>query len=127
VEDNLEFAVFWSRTIASSIDQFLLMVFTWPILFNIYGRCFATPEEVVIGSWHFLISWIFPAVAPIVFWVNDAATPGKMAMNARILDAKTGTMASTGQLIGRYLAYFLSTLPFCLGFFWIAFDKRKLS
>ncbi len=27
--------------------------------------------------------------------------------------------------MGRYLGYFASTIPLCLGFLWIAFDKRK--
>jgi uncharacterized RDD family membrane protein YckC len=27
--------------------------------------------------------------------------------------------------VGRYFAYFVSTIPFCLGFLWVAFDKRK--
>jgi uncharacterized RDD family membrane protein YckC len=40
-------------------------------------------------------------------------------------DAKTLGKPSTGQLIGRYLAYYVSTLPLCLGFLWVAFDKRK--
>lgn len=48
-----------------------------------------------------------------------------MAVSAKIVDAKTGNAASTGQLIGRYLAYYLSLVPFCLGFIWVAFDKRK--
>jgi len=73
----------------------------------------------------FFLSWILPAVAVILFWVAKQATPGKMAVSAKIVDAKTGNAASTGQLIGRYLAYYLSLVPFCLGFIWVAFDKRK--
>ena len=32
---------------------------------------------------------------------------------------------SVGQSIGRYLAYFLSTLPFGLGLLWVAWDPKK--
>jgi uncharacterized RDD family membrane protein YckC len=28
-------------------------------------------------------------------------------------------------LVGRYLGYFVSTIPFGLGLFWIGWDKRK--
>jgi uncharacterized RDD family membrane protein YckC len=28
-------------------------------------------------------------------------------------------------LIGRFFAYFVSIFPACLGFLWIAFDRRK--
>ena len=27
--------------------------------------------------------------------------------------------------VGRYLAYFVSTIPLALGLIWVAFDKRK--
>ncbi len=122
---ELEFAGFWSRSGAAIIDTILLMLITMPILISIYGTDYFTSEEVFAGSWDCLISWVVPAFATIIFWIYRAATPGKMAIKARILDANTGNAASTGQLIGRYLAYFVSILPFFLGIFWIAFDKRK--
>lgn len=73
----------------------------------------------------FLLSWVFPAVAVVLFWVARQATPGKMAISAKIVDAISGNAPSTGQLIGRCLAYYLSTIPIGLGFIWVAFDKRK--
>ncbi len=48
-----------------------------------------------------------------------------MAISALIVDDVTGDKPSVGQLIGRYFAYFISTLPFGLGFFWVAFDSKK--
>ena len=48
-----------------------------------------------------------------------------MAISARIVDARTGNRPSNGQLVGRYLAYYLSMLPLFAGFFWVAFDPRK--
>lgn len=48
-----------------------------------------------------------------------------MAISARIVDATTGQPASTGQLVGRYFAYFVSIIPLCLGLFWVAFDRKK--
>jgi uncharacterized RDD family membrane protein YckC len=48
-----------------------------------------------------------------------------MAVGARIVDARTGGRPSTGQLIGRYFAYYVSILPLMLGFIWVAFDARK--
>ena len=56
---------------------------------------------------------------------TDLATPGKIAIGARIVDARTGEPAGTGQLIGRYLGYFVSTLFLGLGLLWVAFDARK--
>ncbi len=48
-----------------------------------------------------------------------------MLFNARVVDAKSFGKPSTGQLIGRYLGYYLSILGLGLGFFWIMWDKRK--
>jgi uncharacterized RDD family membrane protein YckC len=64
-------------------------------------------------------------VGVVLFWMYRQATPGKMAISARIVDAQTGGRPSNAQLIGRYFAYYLSMLPFCLGFVWVAFDPRK--
>ena len=66
-----------------------------------------------------------PAIAIILFWIYRAATPGKMAISAKIVDVQTGGQPSTGQLVGRYFAYFISALPLGLGIFWVAFDKKK--
>jgi hypothetical protein len=49
----------------------------------------------------------------------------KADKKAKIVDAKTGGKPSTGQLIGRYFAYFLSMLPLFLGFIWVAWDRKK--
>jgi uncharacterized RDD family membrane protein YckC len=66
-----------------------------------------------------------PAIAVILFWVYKSATPGKMALKLKIVDAKTGDKPSTGQLIGRYFGYYVSILPFMLGIIWVGFDGRK--
>ena len=47
------------------------------------------------------------------------------SIGARIVDAKTGDKPSTGQLIGRYFAYYVSVIPLFLGMVWVAFDPRK--
>ena len=68
---------------------------------------------------------MLPAVAVILFWIYRQATPGKMAVSARIVDSRTGGRPSTGQLIGRYFAYYVSILPLMAGIIWVAFDARK--
>jgi uncharacterized RDD family membrane protein YckC len=61
----------------------------------------------------------------ILFWRHRQATPGKMMLALHVVDADSGGPLSLGQGVGRYFAYFVSTIPFCLGFLWVAFDKRK--
>ncbi len=120
-----EYAGFWIRVVASLIDTILLMIIIYPLLSAIYGKAYWSSGSLSLGVWDVLFSYVLPAVAVIVFWIYKSATPGKMVTRLVIVDAKTGGKPSTGQFIGRYLAYYLSAIPLCLGFIWVAFDKRK--
>jgi uncharacterized RDD family membrane protein YckC len=123
--DELEYVGFWPRAGASLIDAILLWVIVLPILTAFYGTSYWSDERLIKGPLDFLLSYIFPAVAVILFWIAKQATPGKMAVGAKIVDATTGKKPSNGQLIGRYFAYYLSILPLGLGILWVAFDGRK--
>lgn len=82
---------------------------------------------------HLLIKKAFEAILQVLvlfcatyfFWVYRAATPGKMLISARIADAKTFEKPTRKQYVIRFLGYFISLLPFFLGFFWIALNKKK--
>lgn len=126
-EPEVEYAGFWIRVVASLIDTVLVLVVITPMLVSIYGWEYFDGVQAgfVAGTADFLLSWVAPAVAVIIFWIYKSATPGKMIVSARIVDAATGKPMSLGQSIGRYLAYYLSALPLGLGFLWVAFDKRK--
>jgi uncharacterized RDD family membrane protein YckC len=122
---HLEYAGFWARTGAGLIDGFLLLLITMPVLISIYGWEYLEAEDLVMGPADFLISWVLPALATVLFWLYKNATPGKMAIKAQVVDAQTGHSISVGQAMLRYLGYFLAILPLGLGIFWVAFDSRK--
>src|SRR5580765_1105 len=126
-DQNLEYVGFWPRVLASIIDTILVCVVTFPLLRMIYGSAYfaQSTKHWFAGPAAFLISWIFPAVAVILFWLEREATPGKMAIGARVVDAETGKALSIGQAIGRYLGYFASVIPCFLGVIWVAFDPRR--
>lgn len=126
-EPQLEYAGFWIRVWASLIDSLLLSVIIGPLLWAIYGKGYFTGQftGLVAGPADLLLSWVLPAVAVILFWLARQATPGKMVVGATIVDAQTGGPLSPRQSLLRYLGYYLSLLPLCLGFLWIAFDGRK--
>jgi uncharacterized RDD family membrane protein YckC len=126
-EAELEYVGFWPRVGASIIDTIAIMLVVTPLLIAIYGKGYfrAAQGGVVAGPADFLISWVMPAVAVIAFWLYKQATPGKMVISARVVDAATGNPLSTGQAIGRYLGYFVSAIPFGLGLIWVAFDSKK--
>jgi uncharacterized RDD family membrane protein YckC len=124
---EVNYAGFWIRTGAALIDTLLIMLVTLPLLVAIYGWAYFDAEQtgIVAGPADFLISWVLPAVAVIAFWIVKQATPGKMVVSTRIVDAESGEPAGAGQLVGRYLAYFVATIPLGLGILWVAFDKKK--
>lgn len=123
--ENLEYVGFWARTGAAILDTILLILITAPLVLAIYGTDYYVSDQLIAGPADMLISWVFPAVAIIWFWVAKQATPGKMVISARLVDARTGQPVTTGQAIGRYLGYFLASLPLFLGLLWVAFDSRK--
>ncbi len=120
-----QYAGFWIRTLAAIIDTIIILVIITPVLMAIYGSTYWVSESFIQGTWDVLLNYVFPAIAVIVFWVYKSATPGKMILKLIIVDAKTGNKPSTGQFIGRYFAYYVSTIPLLLGLIWVGIDKRK--
>ncbi|HET7269273.1 MAG TPA: RDD family protein [Oleiagrimonas sp.] len=126
-EENFEYVGFWLRLGAWLIDSLIFWIVATPVLASVYGwRYFTDPDyPAVVGPTDIAVNWVFPAVATVVLWMIWQATPGKMAISARVVDARTGMPARTIQYVVRYLAYLLSALPFCLGFIWVGVDSRK--
>ena len=123
--EEFEYVGFWPRLGATILDSILLSMIVYPLLYTIYGNQYFTDDRFITGGGHFIVSYVLPAIAIIAFWIYRSATPGKMAIRATIVDAKTGLQPSKGQLIGRYFAYYLSSIPLGLGFLWIAWDPKK--
>lgn len=56
------------------------------------------------------------------FW---AATPGKIIMRLKIVDAQTEKPVSDLQILFRLAGYLMSAATFLMGFFWIGVDKKR--
>jgi uncharacterized RDD family membrane protein YckC len=135
--EGVQYVGFWARVLAALIDSVLILLVVAPLLYWFYGPAYFAPMldslygpassagAGLSGPVEFLLNWVFPAIAVIVFWIYRQATPGKMIIGARIVDANTGGPPSTGQLIGRYFGYYVSMIPLFLGMIWVAFDARK--
>ena len=125
--ETVEYAGFWIRVGASIIDSILIIMITYPLLFAIYGWAgldYGTAMQSS-GFINILLTWIFPVAAVIWFWVSKKATPGKMLLSLQVVDAKTGNCLTVGQSLLRYIGYFVSAIPFCLGLIWVGFDSKK--
>jgi uncharacterized RDD family membrane protein YckC len=118
-----DYAGFWARAAAFVIDAVLVTVVTVPVMVLLFGvrRVSLDPAE---HSWDLLLPLAI-AVAIIAFWRYCGATPGKIALGLRIVDAATGQPPTLLRLVVRYAGYVVSAFPFYLGFLWIAVDRRK--
>ena len=116
---------FWARVTASLVDTVLLCIILYPVLTLIYGREYWTSASLIRGPADLVLQWVLPPLAIIAFWIARQATPGKMVIRAKIVDAETGAPLTRGQAIGRYLGYYVSLFGLGLGFFWVGWDKRK--
>lgn len=146
--EQLEYVGFWPRAWASVIDIVLSSLLLMPLIDHFFGSgglslaslgdlgdlndlsrlaSLASLASVSAsrGPLDFFLSWVLPALVVLLFWIARQATPGKMAIRARIVDARTGEKPGLGQLLIRYLGYYVSIVPFCLGLLWVGFDARK--
>lgn len=124
VSDSI-YVGFWQRFVAALVDAVLLLMITLPPLYLIYGAEYFHTDKLVVGPADLVISWILPFIVTVLFWTRKRATPGKMSINAQVVDADTLGSITVGQAIIRYLCYWVSALPLLLGFIWAGFDPRK--
>ena len=124
-QPNLEYVGFWARVAAALIDTLMLMIITLPLTYMIYGRMSAPAGHAFQGPMDLIINLGLPAVLVIWLWSKMQATPGKLAMSARIVDADTGGAPTLTQLLIRYAGYFVSTIPLGIGLIWVGLDRRK--
>ena len=120
-----KYAGFWRRAGATIVDSILIFIVILPTLNAIYGADYWISTSFIRGFWDVVIHYILPPIAIVLFWIYKSATPGKMIMKLIIVDAETGGKPTKGQLVIRFLGYYVSLLILFLGFLWIGFDKRK--
>lgn len=129
--ENLQYAGFWRRLLAFILDSFLFSAVVAPLLVLFYGRDYfywssaQTGMFAMYGLVDFLLTTLLPIVLIIGFWVRLGATPGKLLLDCRVVDANTLLPLSWKKALLRCIAYAASALPLYLGFIWIAVDKRK--
>jgi uncharacterized RDD family membrane protein YckC len=121
---DTKYAGFWPRLVATIVDSIWLYGIIYTILWLLIGLGLFGPESTFTPT-RFVFEWVLPAIVVMAFWVTKSATPGKMLFKMRIVDAETYQPVSAPRLFLRYVAYFVSMLPLCLGFLWVAWDKKK--
>lgn len=118
-----DYAGFWQRAAAFLIDWLIVIVVSMPVIVVVFGAEYFSLDPAR-RAWD-LVTLLVLGVVIIGFWRYCGATPGKLALALKIVDAETGGPPPTGRLVVRLLCYFVSALPLYLGFLWIAIDRRK--
>ena len=130
-DSAISYAGFWRRLLAFFIDYLLISLFVAPVLYLFYGQNYflwlvQSPDMFeIFGAVDLLLTKILPLALLVLFWTSLGATPGKMLLDCKIVDAHSGDLITVKKALIRLLGYFISALPFYLGFIWIARDKRK--
>jgi len=75
--------------------------------------------------WGCVLQGLALLVVTGVCWHYWSATPGKILLRMKIVDAQTGGRMSTRQIILRLAGYIVSTAILFAGFVWIGIDKRR--
>lgn len=125
---DTRYAGFWRRVAASMVDILLLI----PVLAIITYLAFDPPyvqgyldAKFSAGNPYGFLSELLLVAVVVFFWVRYLGTPGKLLLDCHIVHAQTGQPLSVGRALLRYFGYYISMLPFMLGFLWIIWDRRK--
>ena len=117
---------FWQRVLAAIIDSIVTTLIMLPPLYALFGaRIFGIDAADRPGLLYTVLSFAGPAIIVFFFWIKKSATPGKMLINSKIIDANTGGQPSVSQWVVRYFGYFVSCIPLGLGLFAVGWDQRK--
>ena len=127
--DDEYYAGFWRRCVASLIDTVffsIILLVIHALFFGDSGMQITMQDGVLnVQSDKGFIEQIIVIAITIFMWVRFLGTPGKLVLGCHVIDAKTKQRVKPLQALIRYLSYFVSLIPLGLGFFWIAWDKKK--
>ncbi len=126
LDDN--YVGFWRRTAAALIDSILMLIVILPISLMIYGPTYFNADyqaSIAYDFWNIFLNNILPIAAVLICWHFLQATPGKILLGMKIVDADTGDAPSTKQYLIRYVSYILAAMPLLLGIIWVGIDKKK--
>ncbi len=132
---EVQYVGFWVRFLAFVLDSTVASIAIAPLVVTLIGETSVDDydQEDLAQMLELLqrltlqlsLDLVFMGSIFILFWIIKSATPGKMLFRSSIVDAATLGKASVSQNIVRYFGYYISLVPFGIGFLWIAFDPRK--
>ncbi len=116
-------AAFRSDYLASIEAKFgaILSLAEGPIDLSTLRKLDTGSYSQLVGAFYF---WL-PPIATIGFWLTSSATPGLMAIPARIVDLRTAKKPSVPRLLLRFAVSFLLEYTCGIDYLWIVVSRRK--
>jgi len=129
---GVRYGGFWMRALALFIDSLLMGVVIVPIFIAVgFGTGMfrqMSPENPPNIAGILLLEvfmFAFVLIYQVYFLTKKGATPGKMAVGLKVINAADGQNVSVGKAVGRYFAYLLSGMILYIGYIIAAFDSQK--
>lgn len=122
--EDIVYVGFWARTAASILDTIWMYLIIYTVAYFILGEQVLN-SDLAFNPAQAVYDYIIPFLIVMGFWMKKSATPGKMLLNMKIVDADTLEKVPNSRLLIRYIAYFISMIPLFLGFMWVGWDKKK--
>lgn len=119
-------AGFWRRAAAFGVDALWLFSLSGVIAIFLTGQPWpGFGEGGAFTTLAAVIREALPAVVFVIGWGRYGRTPGKLLLDLRVVNARTGERPGYLRALVRYIGYFVSALPLGLGFLWIVFDRQR--
>jgi uncharacterized RDD family membrane protein YckC len=124
----VQYAGFWRRLGASIIDQLILQILGALFLGLFFAVGAIMPESWVETAIVFILLTVLVVVS-LLYWPlmessQHQATLGKQALGIMVTDVD-GKRISFARAVGRNLGKLVSAIIYYVGFFMIAFTKKK--
>ena len=124
-----QYAGFFTRLIAWFIDRVIILGLWWLVSF---GIDFLLQTLSIEGDKYqywiillvILVNFLIYFVYYIGFWMVAGQTPGKSLMGVRIVRTDGARLKFHNAVI-RLVGYWISTMFFFMGYWWVLFDSRR--
>lgn len=121
-------AGFWRRAAALGVDALWLFAVAGTLSWVLFGVALPAGTAGLHPAARVgvpVIHELLPLLVLVVGWARYGATPGKVLLELRVVDARTGARPSPAQALVRALGYVVSAAPLGLGFAWAAIDRDR--
>jgi len=127
VAGTMEYAGFWIRFVAFSLDAFLMGMVNMVVFIPLGILIPLQPDNPWIAvsfmPLYMLLQYVLPAAYDTWFIGKYGATPGKMACKLKVV-VEDGSRLSYLRAFGRHFAKWLSALILGIGYVMAAFDEQ---